>query len=58
MPDNNHSTKHAKSIRWREADSLPYNDLSKNLPFKFQFHDPLMKTDNRNESILYRRATI
>ena len=23
----NHSTKHAKSIRWREADSLPYRRL-------------------------------
>ena len=43
-----HSTKHAKSIRWREANSLPYSGLSKNLPAKLQFHDQLIKTDSLN----------
>ena len=34
-----YSTEHSEIETWREADSLPYSGLSKNLLYKLQFDE-------------------
>ena len=43
-----HSTEHLENETWREANSLPYSGLSKNLPVKLQFFNVLTYADNQN----------
>ena len=53
MPDKSPFNQTRSYPTWREADSLPYSGLSKNLLHKLRFHDQIMKTDNQNSIYLY-----